>query len=368
MDGFSIDEKRALQIAEDMKAISIQYKRINLVVNSSLSKVLDSGVLTGSHRSYARNANEETENLAERIETLSETLTDIAKKYRHDEMSLTMFSMAKSVDDKIEAINMQAGTFLENSFLGMVNIVGCAGKAGKAIKTIVMSTYNTIKGEYDDMDLREGLGLVKGGFSAAVGLVEGASRKMSISQLFGFNVSDKLSTAPKWADRFRENVNNADSITEDFKKGGLKTGAKVLEVGMTLGMNYLDNREEMETEGISHGRAITETVVETVVDIAKSYAVKTIVVAAVGATAGAPVIVGAIAAHAVTEMADYVSNKVFGKDLTEVVSDGIIDTAQEIGKRCKAVCEKADEIASGVRDFIGSGISNIGNGFKSLFA
>ena len=268
--------------------------------------------------------------------------------------------------------------------------------------------------EFDEDKWRsESLGTLKGGFSMMktlnkwqVGNEELAklakyapnwAKEEKIARMFGMTdaMGGTASKAGSWGARFTENVSKQDGILDDFSKGGSKTFFAWAGVVVDGAMNAYENYEEYRDGEIGAGRAFGETVTETAVDFAVDWGIGVAVTAALAATPiGAPVLLVGACTVGAKFLLDWGSEKLFGKDFTEVVSDTIVDVAagtievasdvvkvvgefvEETGKAVgDAICKGTQKVVSGVGNAIKdgwesakAGFSSIGQGFKSLLA
>ncbi|MBP3593858.1 MAG: hypothetical protein J6J44_04970 [Lachnospiraceae bacterium] len=268
--------------------------------------------------------------------------------------------------------------------------------------------------EFDEDEWHsESLGTLKGGFSMMKTLSKWQTgneelaklakyapnwaKEEKIARLFGMTdaMGGTASTAGSWGARFAENVSKQDGILDDFSKGGSKTFFAYAGVVVDFAMNANENYEEYMDGEIGAGRAFFETVTETTVDFAVDWGIGVAVTAALAATPiGAPVLLVGACTVGAKFLLDWGSEKLFGKDFTEVVSDTIVDVAagtlevasdvvktvgefvEETGKAVgDAICKGTQKVVSGVGNAIKdgwesakAGFSSIGQGFKSLLA
>ena len=268
--------------------------------------------------------------------------------------------------------------------------------------------------EFDEDEWRsESLGTLNGGFSMMKMLSKWQTsndelaklakyapnwaKEEKIARLFGMTdaMGGTASTAGSWGARFAENVSKQDGILDDFSKGGSKTFFAYAGVVVDGAMNAYGNYEEYKAGEIDVERAIVETVTETAVDFAVDWGIGIAVTAALAATPiGAPVLLVGACTVGAKFLLDWGSEKLFGKDFTEVVSDTIVDVAAgtmkvvsdvnkavgefvtETGKAVgDAICKGTQKVVSGVGNAIKdgwesakAGFSSIGQGFKSLLA
>lgn len=144
----------------------------------------------------------------------------------------------------------------------------------------------------------------------------------------------------------------------------IKLGTKWAGVALSGVTNAISNKKEMETGGISKGRAVAETVMETAVDVGIGMVATAAATALIGASAPA-VAVGAAAAGVVwaaDAATRYLTKKNFGseKGLTEFLSDTVLDTAEAVVNTGK---NAAKAIANGAKKAVGKAVQNIGKTF-----
>ena len=144
---------------------------------------------------------------------------------------------------------------------------------------------------------------------------QGASITSTLLDIITANGSG--SSAASWSSRFVENF--ADDFG-DFSKGGAKTVCKWTGVVLSLLSNGIDNYQEFSGDPSAYNiyRGIAETVTETGVDLLISSAVSAGIAACCVAPPAAAVVV---ASAAVVFLINKGSEAIFGRSLTEIVSD-----------------------------------------------
>lgn len=155
---------------------------------------------------------------------------------------------------------------------------------------------------------------------------------------------------------------------KDIKKGGVDAAFAITSILADVACTIDDNYHEYKRGEISAGRAIMETVSEYVVDNVLDYGFKTL-----GFVVAGPL--GAWAAPAVTSFVknglDWLSNKLFKKDLTEFISDGILDIGEAVVngavKTGKAIYNAGKNVANAIGTGVKKVANGIGNFFKNLF-
>lgn len=163
---------------------------------------------------------------------------------------------------------------------------------------------------------------------------------------FFFNVNEQ-----GWGQALREGV----GLAEYFNKGtshtirgafgqelkefvdfsntakGAKAVAKWAGVAVTGIFNGVENYEEYQSGQISSGRAVAETVIETSVDVAVGTAATAVAAGIVGAIAGTamtPVILVGAAAAGIVVGANWIVEKISGKDIGEHAADFFCDIGE----------------------------------------
>lgn len=179
---------------------------------------------------------------------------------------------------------------------------------------------------------------------------------------------DKGSSAEKYLKRFAE---NADDVLTDTFDGFKTAGGLVKEVGgivLDAIGNGFENMEEYKSGEISKERAIAETVMETAVDWGKDLALAATVGAAVGSIVPGPgTVVGVasgVAVVLVSNAADAVCEWITGKDVTELVSDAILDAEEKridfLQEQGRKIADKAGALWSKVSDGWAAAMDNKG--------
>jgi hypothetical protein len=155
-----------------------------------------------------------------------------------------------------------------------------------------------------------------------------------LKYFIGFN--DKFDGKASYFDLDKNTKILVDDLAEYY---GSALGK--FDVALNLGDSIVKNVTEYQKGDISATRACAETVLETGYNVlVNDIIIGTAVAAGMGAAVGsAPVLAVAAITVGIVVGLDYVSNKYTGKDMSELVSDGIIDGAeyvtQEAGKTLK---------------------------------
>jgi len=150
-----------------------------------------------------------------------------------------------------------------------------------------------------------------------------------------------------------------NAFTTSFKKNftdlALDTGAEVTKkvevvckwaghilTVVTNGFDNYDEYQEKKGEGFSIGRAVAETTIESAADIGLGFAATagiTTIAAALGITAAPAVAVGIASAVVVWGVNGICKWATGGRDIGEVLADGVCDIAEGIGNGVKKAVE-----------------------------
>ncbi len=209
------------------------------------------------------------------------------------------------------------------------------------------------------------------GFSAAAGIAGVIGKWMSkgmkndefLAYFFGLNSKTILEDSTFLGALQKEFSNylfeNSDDMTGAVKVGDrLSVAAKWAGGVLTLIEKGFENYDEYQKGEISAQRAVAETVMETAVDLgtdALLTAGATAGLAAMGITAAPAVVIGGGVVLAKWGM-DYICENMWGKDFTEVVSDGILDMGEAIAEGIGYVASNVAEGAKIVWDTVGEAV------------
>ena len=242
-----------------------------------------------------------------------------------------------------------------------------AGNFGKEFS--IVSAFAKILIDHDGLTPKDLGEIIKGMGNSAIGLMldDNKTDVDSLKEAFGLKPfkTIEVDAAAGW-------LKNAGSTFKATLKDQLNpmkldaaTGAKVLDkaavAGWSLSLvaNGFNNYERASKGEISGGRAVAQTVVETGVDIAKGAAITAGVAAGIAALGiSAPAVVVGGAAVAVSAILDYGSQQLFGKGVTQLVSDAVIDGAAAVGK---GIQEAASAVGNAVKDTFTGAVKSIGN-------
>lgn len=270
---------------------------------------------------------------------------------------------AGSKPEWLEALLEMAGEFgyVGNAISFISGLIDASGEStmGAALAGIAKSGWDAFDNLYDLYD-----DLKKPVVSASSAVIDAADIKKAVGpaaqtasgtvdaawkdKLFGFQAFEKQS--------FKEAL-GIDALKG--AEGGAKAALAWGGIALDGVVNFFKNKEE---HGGITGRAVAETISETAIDIAKGAAITAAVGAAataLGVVAAPAVVIGAIGVG-VTIGLDFASEKIFGKDLTELVSDFVLDTGVKIG-------EAAKETFNSAANCFTNAIGNIAAGWSAAF-
>lgn len=315
--------------------------------------------------------------LSETASSFSSVLKDVGNKYwyaecdytpwnRKDTMKLLLFA-GGSINPIFTPITRwsMAKYFVDNAktsdYLSIVSKFGAAG-------TIVSGFGNLILGRNDP---KAYLTAAKQSSTKLIDLLSADKSKMNWKSFFGYSNAEST-------DGFKDSISKSikdkiDSHTFIKAKGEAETAevlkhnsaVKVKWAGhavsglFTVATKAYDNfvNPQGEDKYNSTGRKVAETITESVVDTAVNVGIKA------GVTAVATAIIGAtpvgwaavgvgVAAVGVKWVADKAFKHFTGKDMTEYISDGIIDGAKNV--------------FNNVGNAVQTGLKNIGGWWNNL--
>ena len=407
MNYFSIQCASVNSVAGQEKQMAAELHSIAANVSSVLGKASGNSALKAQMRSVLSNAADDISEQQGTMARLSATLYETAAEYEVVEKQACQQIVCQNfIDRDVSTIYSIANEIGLNSKVAeknhdfrdtLLKFVGKAGHLGGLVSVVGKTVSSQIdKGEFGVTGAPNIVSLLKDGNSALKGLYKWQksnddleklarmlpeqAKKTGWKRLLGLNKytfnEGYISSATKWSTRFKNNVNHADGILDDFTSGGAKSAFAYAGIALSAATNAFSNADEAIKGEISTERAIAETITETLVDTATGWAIGTAVAAGMVATVGAaPVVAVGAATVAVTMGLDWVCEKITGKDLTEAVSDGLIDTALMLKDGAvsvgNAICTGVKEVASGVSNFVQSaskGWNSLKKGFTSLFA
>lgn len=306
-------------------AVATTSQKLNLYNAIILSESLDlpfSSDVNYRIKSALKNVRVRMNKSARKVERLGAALGQVALVYRNTEQKLTTVAKSDIIIDPAD----RPGLF-NWDWDDTWNMIGSGGIIGSTIATIGelitggVTTKNILK-------------TTKNAAKAVEKVAKSLSEPLfDWKHLLGFNMKEGKS----WSEAFKSQIDDLNFGKAKTTSAKVGVAAKWAGYGLTAIMSAYDNFVA-ETEGNSTGRKVAETIGETAVDIAIGAGI-----AAVAATVGAPAVLTAAAGVAVKWVADSVSEHFTGKDFTELVSDGVLDAAESVGKAAK----KAGKAISG---------------------
>lgn len=165
----------------------------------------------------------------------------------------------------------------------------------------------------------------------------------------------------------------------DLDKTGIKSvwnkGAVVAQwLGVVVegAINFGGNLDEFGDNAMLNPRFWGENIIETAFDVGKSIAIGTgIVAVAAAAGVSAPAWAIALGTGLIIGVADTASKALVGKDLTEAVTDGILDTVEWVGEKTEKISdwasERVEDAAGWVKDKFSEATNQIGKGVLQLY-
>ena len=296
----------------------------------SSGKVISSNKTTSSTGGHTSGGTHYNVGNAVTVGNTSSTTSGISSSYKPDWVKAIMKGVGK--------------VGVVGSFASTVYNMGTAIASGKSVKVTKgiigvakdgLSRFGTLaKNAYDGKSVKETLfgDWTKGG---------------AVSSLF--KTSAEATSATKgtiykaaWAKEFKGySFKNASNVG-----GKIKVATKWAGTALSAVTNAVDNVEEAKKNGNSTGRIVAETISETAIDVALGAAATAGATALLGAAAPAVAVgvaaVGVIwaldtATEAITSYFWGEENK---KDLTELVSDGILDGGKWVAGKVSAGWKK----------------------------
>lgn len=252
---------------------------------------------------------------------------------------------------------------------GLWKIVGAFGPGGKVVSTVCKAVTSDKEPIAKWADAASGMWKAVCKTADAVKKCKKDSDVNWMKEIFGLNKDSILKDIKKTdSGRFQKALQGWNKKIKG-ELGEFKTNyGRVKQVGGTLFSlfsNGISNYEEYEkkkntAEAISAERAAAETISETVVDWAKDLLIGAGITAGLAAAGvAAPAFAVGAATIAVSAASDWISEKIFGEKVTELVSDGILDFAEGVGNMFKTGAKKAKESTTAIW-------KNITNSWKSL--
>lgn len=349
--------------------------------SSRVQSIKNSMPLNGDVGSQIKKAmKESSENLkvlSETASSFSSVLKDVGNKYwytecnytpwnKNDTIKLLGFAACAVTPGLLPLATWNAGKyFFNNAELGdYLSIAGEFGTAGSVVSII----GNLINGKNDPKSYINAMG------KSATKFIDFMTEDEPITDLKsllgysnaesvqGFKKSIAKSIKDKISDHtFIKAKGNAKTakIVEHNSKVKVKWAGHAVSTLFTVATKAYDNfvNPQGEDKYNSTGRKVAETITESAVDMAVSAGIKA------GVTVAATAIIGAtpvgwaavgvgVTAVGVKWIADQAFKHFTGKDMTEYISDGIIDGAKSV----------ADKVGNAVQ----TGLKNIGGWWNNL--
>ncbi len=371
-------DARMNSLVVQLKSVEAQINRINSTVKSGLMlyEVTDEKIeakAAGVRNSAVQNK-AVVSGFADMFKTGTATMTS---KLSVDAKAAATATVEKK-ESVFKAVGKKAGeVILENAGLGGGIISSVAGlyntltggkiefgAVAKGTKSVISSVYKIVKNN----SKLEKLSRMNPGQAVKTGV----KRFLGLEKAFTGNL--RPSVAKSFKTRFYNNYQKqlADNL-DAFKGKGMKSALAWAGVAISGITNGISNYKEAKSGEISAGRAVAETITETVVDVASGVVIGAAVSAGIAALgfASAPVLVVGAATAAVTMGLDWASNAIFGKGMTELISDTVLDVGTAVVKGAAKVVSKTVEAVSDIGKAAGKAIGKagkkVGDFFKKIF-
>ena len=346
MTQFKVDTVQMRQIADEVQHIHWEMERIEARLDSMMLNHLlqfRGGAKMATTISGCRIA---CGNQSNNLKNLYKGLESVTELYKDCENGLKEPKDSKTAQ-------AEAGNWVGE--LGWKILTGLNGPL-----TIAGGVYSLLTGDF----LGAGKGISKGTASLLKAFTVAENGKVTCdwAKMFGFTMNDKT---------FTESLR---STWDDFFPGsnanGFQIGTSVAKwAGVALSFigSGISNYDEFEGE--MGGRYWAETLMEGALDVGKGILVGAGVAAAfTAAIGGAPAILVAGATVAVTWGADKICEAITGKNVTELVSDAILDTGERIIDDIADGLETVGEAIGNAGRAISNGAQALWNGFSNAFA
>lgn len=311
---------------------------------------------SGATESIKQRLNSISNTISQERQTLrkmKETLNTVADKYEKTENTICKVSADNKVTawEKLITQNWVSGLGKDSgkTVLDILTEMGDVGKIGSLPVEVLKILIDG-----DGLTAKDIGALIKGTGNSILGVFDAVKdyKDGALDKLWGLHKFETIVTDSQAGWLANASKSFKDTLFDQFKvmEKGKFDGAKAAGWALSLVANGFSNYEEYQDGGISKGRAVAETISETLIDIGKG-ALITAGVAAGLATIGvsAPAVVVAGAGVAISAAADFICKKVTGaltgeeKGLTETVSDFVLDTVSDIGKKVGNVFSSAKD-------------------------
>lgn len=318
---------------------------------------------------YIRGSSAVLPSFAERTQKAGDAISEIKEIYFQTE-------------EKCKKIYEGTESGWDKALDGLLDVVGGIGPLGSILSELAKGIKDFDLSEFDlstTAGVKKLMEYVKSGFSIGKDVWEFASEaggkgfKELLKKAVGLEdvFEGAASTAPTWLKRFSSNFgdNIVDQLSDfNVVKNGGKAVASWAGVVLDGVINAFENKEEYERGEITAERAVAETITETAIDVGKDILIGAAVAAGIAATVGsAPVLVVGAVAAGVGFLVDWGFEKITGKDLTETVSDLVLDAGEAMGEFVSDVGDKVKDKFNELAGCFTNPIKDVGAGFASLF-
>lgn len=375
MTCFKANTRRMSEAAVQIGQVA---QRLNNIADCLQGTTSGSGISTASYwviRNRINSMVQSIENEKDRSGAMASALSEAVRLYTSCESVLLEGKLDWSSEEEgkaegdvvdIESVVSSETHWYDDlpSALGklVLDVLGTAGQGGKIASLPIALLKILVDG--DGFTAKDTGAVVKGLGNSIIGLLQG--KKDSLKELFGLTECKTIVTeasAGWWSntsESFKKTLSDKLLPFADDVDNGTRTvkGSTIAGWALTLIANGFSNYEEYQNGGISQGRAVAETVSETVIDVLKGAGL-TAAVAAGAAFIGinAPVIVVGGVAMAASAVIDYATKQLTGKGFTELVSDGILDLAENVGDWAGDAAQSIKKKVTGAFSSIGDAVS-----------
>lgn len=363
MSDFLIKPNEAYSDAEnlnDVKSVAMNLSSQIYDIRNNLSYKVSAGAAVGMK---LQNIADAVYAEGEAAGRMSQGLTEAVKKYSLTEISIIANRLGIGLDDVIretvgssdavvpgDAEKLQG---IDSKFVS--NIVKLFGGLG-AIGGIVKGIDGIVRSDNNISKIIKGGKDIIGGISKIFPAIDKGSSSYGnwAKALLGFG-QKSYTGAGDYIDKFFESYVFKDNGSWS---DGIKVGAKWAGVALTAVADGISNYDEFKDQGSwSNPRMYKEMVLETGIDVGKNLVIGAGVAAGMVAICGsAPVIAVGAAVAGVSIGLDFACKNIWGKGLTETISDGILDGEEWV-----------ENNAQNIISDVGNAVSSAGNAVASWF-